>query len=592
MCGIFGFVGKNNRLSPVGDVVLSGLKELEYRGYDSWGVVVRGDDGLVLEKKIGKIGGHKLKLPQVSMGMGHTRWATHGGVTQANAHPHLACSDKIAVIHNGIVENYESLKQELTGSHTFASDTDTEVVAHLIEERATKQSFAEAVREVFLMLEGMNVVIAMDAGSGQIVAGKKGSPLVVGVADDGVYFASDASAILPYTNQLVFVEDDWIVRLGSDESGQWQVLAAKSGEEIEVTPQKVDWKVGVSSLGEFDHFMIKEIFDQPAVLRQIAEQSEAKTEEISKLIDEAFGTFMIGCGTASYAALSGTYLFSRVAKHHVNFVVGSEFFYQDHYLTPDSLVVAISQSGETMDIVESVQLAKRRKSKVAAVTNSLGSTLYRMSDAQILLDAGVEKAVCSTKAFTAMVAILLLVAYRLRGDLVLAKDLLRRAADDVETMLQADRLSQIKKVAEYIKDYQHLFVIGRGLSYAASLEAALKIKEVSYIHAEGFAGGELKHGVIALIEKGTPCIVFAPADETEAAIISNAMELKSRGGYIIGVSPTRHSVFDAWIPAADVGDASIITNVVPAQLLGYYLAIAKGYDPDKPRNLAKSVTVK
>ena len=270
----------------------------------------------------------------------------------------------------------------------------------------------------------------------------------------------------------------------------------------------------------------------------------------------------------------------------------ASFFYQEQYLTPDSLVIAISQSGETMDIVESVQLAKKHQSRVVAVTNSLGSTLYRMSDGSVLLDAGVEKAVCSTKAFTAMVGILLLLAYRINNDLVLGKDLLQRAANSIEAMLQPERLEQIKQVANYIKDYEHMFIIGRGLSYAASLEAALKIKEVSYIHAEGFAGGELKHGVIALVEKGTPCMVFAPNDETEAAIVSNAMELKSRGGYIIGVGPKKHSVFDVWIQAEDVGDASIITNVVPAQLLGYYLALAKGYDPDKPRNLAKSVTVK
>ena len=590
MCGIFGFVGKQNNAA---EIVLNGLKELEYRGYDSWGVVVKETSGLKVEKEVGKIGNHKLSLPQSAVGMGHTRWATHGGVTQANAHPHLSCSERIAVIHNGIVENYESIKTSLSDNHTFVSETDTEVVSHAIEQAMDRLPFAEAVRQVFLTLEGMNVVIALDSESGKIVAGKKESPLVIGVGEEAIFIASDASAILPHTRQLIFVEDGWIVEVEDLESKPaWQIRDAESGQVIKVKPQTIDWTVLATDLGNFEHFMIKEIFEQPKVLRHIASQAEDKVESLAKMISDSYGSFMIGCGTASYAALSGTYLFSRIARQHVNFVAGSEFFYQEQYLTPDSLVIAISQSGETMDIVESVQLAKKHKSKVVAVTNSLGSTLYRMADGSVLLDAGVEKAVCSTKAFTAMVGILLLLAYRANNDLVLGKDLLQRAANSIEAMLQPERLEQIKQVANYIKDYEHMFIIGRGLSYAASLEAALKIKEVSYIHAEGFAGGELKHGVIALVEKGTPCMVFAPNDETEAAIVSNAMELKSRGGYIIGVGPKQHSVFDVWIQADDAGDASIITNVVPAQLLGYYLALVKGYDPDKPRNLAKSVTVK
>lgn len=590
MCGIYGFVGKQKN---AGEIVLSGLKELEYRGYDSWGVVVKTDKGLEMEKEVGKIGDHKLALPAATIGLGHTRWATHGGVTQANAHPHLSCDNRLAVIHNGIVENYETLKASLNNNHKFISQTDTEVVSHSIEQAMDGNTFTEAVRQVFLTLEGMNVIIALDNQTGKIVAGKKGSPLVLGVSDEAVFIASDASAILPHTRQIVFIEDGWLVEI--DQANilpAWNVKDAKTNKKINVEPQTIDWTILATDLGNFDHFMIKEIYEQPKVLRHLASQAEEKVGPLAKLIEDSYGSFMIGCGTASYAALSGTYLFSRIAKQHVNFVAGSEFFYQEQYLTPKSLVIAISQSGETMDIVESVQLAKKHKSKVVAVTNSLGSTLYRMSDGVVLLDAGVEKAVCSTKAFTAMVGVLLLLAYRVSNDMVLAKDLLQRAATSIEAMLQPERIDQIKQVADYIKDYEHMFIIGRGLSYAASLEAALKIKEVSYIHAEGFAGGELKHGVIALVEKGTPCMVFVPQDETEAAIVSNAMELKSRGGYIIGVSPKHHSVFDVWIQADDVGDASIITNVVPAQLLGYFLALAKGYDPDKPRNLAKSVTVK
>jgi glucosamine--fructose-6-phosphate aminotransferase (isomerizing) len=586
MCGIFGYSGKRDDAATL---VLSGLKELEYRGYDSWGVAVQTHSALKLEKEVGKIGHHRLSLPSSHIGIGHTRWATHGGVTQANAHPHLDCSGSIALIHNGIIENFEELKQKLQAKHNFRSETDTEIAVHLIEELFADLPFQEAVRQAFLQLEGMNVLVALDHQTGTLVAAKKGSPLVLGQDGHDIFLASDASAILPHTKQLVFIEDGWMVVI---KDGQWQIIEAASNSLLDIQPQRIEWEVKQSHLGKYQHFMIKEIHDQPQVLRGLIEQAAVKVDPLAAMIEPSFGSFMVGCGTASYAALSGTYLFSRIARRHVNFVAGSEFFYQEQYLTPDSLVIAISQSGETMDIVESIQLAKKHQAKVAAVTNSLGSTLYRMSDASVLLDAGVEKAVCSTKAFTAMVAVLLMTAYRLEDNLSHAIQIIQKAADDIEDMLKPDRLAEVQKVANYIKNHQHLFVIGRGLSYAASLEAALKIKEVSYIHAEGFAGGELKHGVIALIEPGTPCLVFAPQDETEAAIVSNAMELKARGGYIIGVGPQFHSVFDAWIKAEDVGDASIITSVVPAQLLGYYLALAKGYDPDKPRNLAKSVTVK
>jgi glucosamine--fructose-6-phosphate aminotransferase (isomerizing) len=590
MCGIFGYSGQKDNAA---ELVFQGLKDLEYRGYDSWGVAVYAGRGLEIEKEVGKIGDHKLTLPKASVGIGHTRWATHGGVTRANAHPHTDCTKDLALIHNGIIENFEEIRTSLKPNHIFHSQTDTEVVAHLLEELTPNMEFAEAVRQAFLRLDGMNVIVALDKQTKRIVAAKKGSPLVLGVADEGIYLASDASAILPYTNNLIFIEDGWLVEIaGTPQGATIQIIDAESNSSVNVKPQKVSWGVSESHLGHYDHFMIKEIHEQPTVLRHLAANAVDKVGPLAEIIKPAYGSFMIGCGTASYAALSGSYLFSRIARKHTNSVAGSEFFYQEQYLTPESLVIAISQSGETMDIVESVQLAKKHHSKIVAVTNSLGSTLYRLSDAQVLLDAGVEKAVCSTKAFTAMVATLLLLAYQLDGQLEHAQDLLLRTADDIENMLRPERLEYIQQIARYIGDFEHTFIIGRGLSYPAALEAALKIKEVSYIHAEGFAGGELKHGVIALIEKGTPCIVFAPNDETQAAIISNAMELKARGGHIIGIGPTNHSVFDDWIKADDVGDASILTSVVPAQLLGYYLALARGYDPDKPRNLAKSVTVK
>jgi glucosamine--fructose-6-phosphate aminotransferase (isomerizing) len=347
-----------------------------------------------------------------------------------------------------------------------------------------------------------------------------------------------------------------------------------------------------AGLNGFDHYLIKEIFEQPAVVERVATDLGDGASELADEIRGAFGTFFLGCGTASYAALSGSYLFSRIARRHVNFVVGSEFAYHEHFLTDRSLVAALSQSGETADIIQSVLAARGHGARIAALVNVENSTLDRLADFSVHLKAGPERCVLSTKAYAAKVALLLLTAHIINGSESLGRDLLLRAADGIRQALAPDALTRVQLLAEQVMDARSMFLVGRGQSYPTALEAALKIKEVSYIHAEGFAGGELKHGVIALIEEGTPCMVFAPNDETRADMLSGAMELKARGGYIIGVSPEYDEVFDYYLPVADVGDASPLVSVVPAQLLGYYLALARGLDPDKPRNLAKSVTVK
>jgi glutamine---fructose-6-phosphate transaminase (isomerizing) len=338
--------------------------------------------------------------------------------------------------------------------------------------------------------------------------------------------------------------------------------------------------------------MAKEMAEQPAVLERLAVDSEQQIRELADAIAESYGTFFVGCGTASFAALTGSYLFSRIASRHVNFVVGSEFKYHEHFLTPESLVVALSQSGETADIIEAMLSARKRGAKLGALVNAERSTLDRMVDLRVHLGAGPEQCVLSTKAYTAKVATLLLTAHALVGEYERGRQLVLQAAQGLKDMLHESWIARIRDVARDIYQAEHLFVIGRGLSYPTALEAALKIKEVSYIHAEGFAGGELKHGVIALVAPGTPCVVYAPRDETRADILSGAMELKSRGGYIIGVGPDDDPVFDVHLPTPDVGDASPLVQALPAQMLGYHAALLRGNDPDKPRNLAKSVTVK
>jgi glucosamine--fructose-6-phosphate aminotransferase (isomerizing) len=589
MCGIFGYVGTETEL---GEAVLDALKLLEYRGYDSWGVGVAVDGKIEIQKQAGKISTATVDFPPADIGFGHTRWATHGGVTQANAHPHLGESGRLAVIHNGIVENFRELKDDLVSrGHTFHSETDSEVIAHLLEDRLSggEEDTVRAFQQAFQELDGLSAVIALDLGSRSLIAAKNVSPLVVGRGPNGVTIASDALALRGHADEILYVEDSHLVHLTK------HGVVVLDRETLD--PVDADWTPLVLedrdiSLSSYPHFMAKEMHEQPDVLERIVSEGEADIKALAEAIDDSFGTFLVGCGTASYAALSGSYLFSRIAARHINFAVGSEFKYHEHFLTPRSLVVALSQSGETADVIESMIGARNRGARLGALVNVPRSTLDRMVDVQVPLRAGPEQCVLSTKAYTAKVAALLLAAHALNGTYDEGRALVVRAAAGLREMLSEAWIDRIRDVAWSVYQHDHLFVIGRGLAYPTALEAALKIKEVSYIHAEGFAGGELKHGVIALIAPGTPCVVYAPNDETRADILSGAMELKSRGGYIIGVGPAHDPVFDAHIPVPDVGDASPLVNALPAQMLGYHAALLRGNDPDKPRNLAKSVTVK
>lgn len=583
MCGIFGYVGSQK---DIANVVLDSLKMLEYRGYDSWGIAVRIDKKLLVEKRIGKIGDATVHLPESALGIGHTRWATHGGVTEANAHPHLDCNQEISVVHNGIIENYLEIKKDLLKKgHTFVSETDTEVAAHLIEEFLKKEGFASAVRDAFNMMKGFNAFVVAYAPSKEIVACKIGSPLLVGKGKDEWFVSSDVTGILSHTKEILYLKDKEMVILGKD----LQLLSLPDGKKLTPEFETIKWKIEEVKKGNYKHFMLKEIHEQPAVVRRIVAQYTHEIEHIAKLIKNAKGTFFIGAGTAHHASLAGAYLFSKIAKVHVNTAVASEFNYLEDFLNKRSLIIALSQSGETIDVVEPLSRAKEKGSKIVAITNVMGSSIFRMGDYSLLLGAGTEIAVASTKAYTAKLTLLFLITYAMINKLDLAKKLLIETANEMERLLKTD---EIGKIVDVLLPAEHIYVIGRGPSYATALEAALKIKEVSYIHTEGLAGGELKHGAIALISKGTPCIVFAPHDETYQGILSNAMEIKARGGVIIGISSENSPIFDHFVEVKDTGEASLLSQVIVPQLLSYHLAVKKNYDPDKPRNLAKSVTVK
>ena len=569
--------------------ILEGLKLLEYRGYDSWGVAVKDGSQIFVDKNIGKIGTAKLKPRQSNVGIGHTRWATHGGVTVENAHPHLDCQKTIAVVHNGIIENYQELKIDLTKKgHKFISETDTEVFAHLVEEFLKKDDFATAVRQAFNAIQGLNAVVVMSSLSSEIVAAKTGSPLIVGIGDKEFFISSDISGISGHTNKALFLKDNEMVVLGKE----LRLISLPKGNKLAPRLEEIEDREADKGKDEYPHFMLKEIMEQPAILQNIAENYKDIAQDLGDKIKKAYGTYLVGAGTAFYACLAGTYLFSKIAKVHVNTAPASEFNYLEDFLTPKSLVIGLSQSGETIDVIEPLQMAQSKKAKIIAVTNAKGSTIYRMADEKILLNAGVEKAVASTKAYLAKLSILLMLAFAMKGQIKKAQELLQQTAKEILRIFSAEYLKQIQTLAKLMQSKEHVFIIGRGMSYPTALEAALKIREVSYLHAEGIAGGELKHGPIALIEKGTPCIVFAPNDETYAAIMSNAMEIKARGGVIIGISYKNSEVFDYFLEVHDLEEATILAQIVPLQLLAYYIAVNKGFDPDKPRNLAKSVTVR
>ncbi len=588
MCGIFGYVGKRH---DAGRIVVRGLKNLEYRGYDSWGVARKIDGDMSVTKRVGKIGGVNPESfsDLCNMAIAHTRWATHGGVTDANAHPHLSCDGTIAVVHNGIIENYQELRTALKKKgHTFKSETDTEVICHLIEEHMKKEKFSEAVRHACRDFEGRYAFLAMHTGTSELVAARTGSPLIVGVGKGEYFIASDIPAFLEHTKIVNYLDDGEMVVTNGEEIS-FSSIAGTPRKKRNVT---ITWNVEQAEKGEYEHFMLKEIMDQKQSIARAVNQEEEQIEVLAQAIREAKGTFLSGCGTAGKVCMAAEYFFSVVSEHHVNFAPASEFPLYHHFLVPESLLIVVSQSGETADVLEAMKVAKSKGAKVLSIVNVEGSSIARASDYSLLINAGPERAVASTKAATGQMAVLLLIAYALVGKLNQGRTTLLETASKINDLLNPRYLEHIEKLAEKLKTQENLYIIGKGWNYPMALESAIKIQEVSYIHAEGFAGGELKHGPIALIQKGIPCIALLGNDEVKTDTLSNCMELRARGAYVIGVSPERDEAFDYWIRVPDAGVAQAIVNIIPMQILAYHLAVLRGKNPDMPRNLAKSVTVK
>lgn len=605
MCGIIAYQGKRYRENAV-PLVLKGLKKLEYRGYDSWGVAVRtqktktGDAKILIHKKIGKISElnvDSLPIEKSGMAMAHSRWATHGGVTDKNAHPHGSCKNRVVVIHNGIIENYLELRSELKKKgHKFISETDSEVASHLIEdklknikEKITKNIFMEAARASLNIMKGRSAFLIMCEDVNVLIAARRGSPLIVGKGKDDEYFvASDIPAFLEYTNRVMYLDDEEMVVL----DGGHEFFHVVTGKPIKKRIIEINLKEEHTEKGPFKHYMMKEIMEQKETILRAIHQDPVLLKKVADQINKAYGTYLIGCGTAGKVCMAATYIFSKIAKKHINVEFGSEFPNFHHFIQKKSLLIAVSQSGETADTLEAMEVGKKKGAQLLTIVNVEGSSMDRMADTSIYVNAGPEKAVASTKATTAQLAILTLLAYASAGRLSEGRKLLLETASQINDMLNPRYEEHILKLARKIKNVESMYVIGRGMNYPMALEAAIKLQEVSYIHAEGFAGGELKHGPLALISKSTPCIVFAPNDETRADVLANAIEIKARGGFIIGVSPNKEEVFDYWIRVPDAGNASSIVNIIPIQILAYQLAVLRKNNPDMPRNLAKSVTVK
>jgi glucosamine--fructose-6-phosphate aminotransferase (isomerizing) len=591
MCGIIGYCGRK----PAVPIVLDALKRLEYRGYDSAGIATLYDGQILIKKDAGKLEEVVQKQDLASLpgtvAIGHTRWATHGGVTQSNAHPHSDCRDRVAVVHNGIVENSNQLRQGLIkAGHKFTSETDTEVIPHLLEDELKSGcSLEQAVLNIAPKLEGSYAFLAVSLDDpGKIIGTRRDNPLIVGVGNSDCYVSSDALAFSEYTSQVMSLEDNDVVALSPEGIQFFDARGNKLGKQA----KKLDHSWAESGKEGYQYFMLKEIMEQAKVLGQIVRQDEKTFTKVALNILRARQVIITACGTSRYAALVGRYLFSRVGKKFCDVVMASEFSYFADSVDKSTIVIAVSQSGETADIIEGVKAAKDAGAQVVAIVNRPNSILAGMSDEVIYLNCGSEIAVAATKSFLSQLAIFYLLAFAMVGSFGEAVIRLASLNGEITRVLDWNK-NELIKLGQDLKDKNDFYYIARGINFAIASEGALKLKEISYIHAEGMPAGELKHGTLALIEPGTPVVVICPADYTLSETLSNAMEAKSRGAYIIGVSDRESDIFDSWIRLPEVDELLYpMVAVVPLQLLAYYIAVNRGCDPDKPRNLAKSVTVK
>ena len=591
MCGIIGVIG-NGRAAPT---LLKGLEKLDYRGYDSAGMATISDGKIRLKKDVGKLSEveEKYHLSHLhgEVGIGHVRWATTGAVTQVNSHPHLDCKGEVAVVHNGIIENYQEIRERLKLKHKFISETDTEVLPHLIEEYMNSgASLEEAVFQSTKELRGSYALLAIASREPKkIVAACRDEPLVIGLGNNGCNFiTSDPLSFLEETNKAIHLGSGETATLTADKI----TLFDSQGKEIRKEPEEIQWRWDEATKQGYDFFMLKEIMEQPQAIRRALMQDKNLIMDIAMDILKSRDAIFTACGSSRYAALLGRYIFSKLGRKFTDVVMASEFQYFSDSINRDTLVIAVSQSGETADVLEGAKAAKKNSASVVSVVNRVGSLLARMSDKVIYLNCGPEIGVAATKSFTSQLVIFYLLSSAMANRLDEGWDKIKATSFLIEENLHENG-EKLVPIARKISSKEHCYYIGRGGNLHIAAEGALKLKEITYIHADGMPAGELKHGTLALVEKGTPVVGICPQDYTFYDTMSNIEEAKARGAFVIGVSDRRQDIFDEWIKIPQVEELLYpLVTVAPLQLLAYHTAIARGLDPDKPRNLAKSVTVK
>jgi len=613
MCGIIGYLGSK----PVVPVLIDGLRRMEYRGYDSAGVALVSPEGIELRRSAGKLINLENAIRTEPLdgvyGVGHTRWATHGRPTEENAHPHRDCTGKIVVVHNGIIENYLELKKELQGQgHVFKTETDTEIVAHLVEREMKTDGLENAVRRALKVMRGMFAIVLVSVDDPEkIVAVRNGPPIVVGLGDNEFFVASDIPAILSHTRDVVFLGDEEmaiITRSGVQ-------FTDYNGREVSKTTQRVLWDPIAAEKGGYKHFMLKEIHEQPAAARDTIlgrvslDRGEIFFEDLHIPVEKLKSlrkVIILACGTSWHAGLVGKYMLEALAKVPVEVEYGSEYRYRNPIVAPNELAVVITQSGETADTRAALHEASRKGASSIAICNVVGSAVTRDADGTVYTHAGPEIGVASTKAFTSqLVALQLLGLYLAQVRGTLTPDEIRGHIDELlhlpQTIEKAIKASAgVEKIAERFYSRTDFLFLGRGVNYPIALEGALKLKEISYIHAEGYPAGEMKHGPIALIDERMPIVAIAPDDHVFEKMVGNVQEAKARGGAVIAITTAGDERMTAVLdPKNDVQvpmprTSALLTPIVmtiPLQLLAYYIAVRRGCDVDQPRNLAKSVTV-
>jgi glucosamine--fructose-6-phosphate aminotransferase (isomerizing) len=586
MCSIIGYYGKE----VAAPIIVKGLKRMEYRGYDSVGVATESDHQIELKKGTGKVNEVNSKIHLDSLpgkiGIGHTRWATHGKVTDFNAHPHPSNSGKIAIVHNGIIENFEELKKQLENEgYNFKSETDSEIIANLIqkhyeETKDVKETILKTVSEI----KGHYAFVAMFE-NGQLAAARFHEPLIIGVGHDDFFLSSDVLGFIEFTDDAIYLENGNFVIL---DNNKFQILDFQ-GERAEYEITKVSKEFGDTYKGDYAHFTLKEIYEQPETVLKAGEKSKDAIEKTAELIKDAKNIYVTGSGTSYNSALIAKQILSKYVKIKAEPVMSSELQFAPDSIEENSIIIAISQSGESADVLDAVKIAKQRNCKIIGIVNLMTSSLAREADIVIGMNCGPEIGVAATKSFTSQLVILYKIVQKLSDNSITIN--FENFSQSILKILE--NTTEIQHIAKELKEISDIYILGRGINYPIAIETALKLKELTYIHAEGIAGGELKHGPLALMDSSVFVIVINPSDMTYSDTLTSAREIKARGAKIIGVSDIESDVYDYWIEMPKIDEVLYpISEILPIQLLSYFAALEKDTDPDYPRNLAKSVTVK